>query len=66
MACYIYNGQVIELEESQQIGEAKPAVEIRPEPSIVEELALKLSEATTIAQIRSAAKEILDKTGGQI
>lgn len=44
--------------------ESRRAAQTQPAPDRIQQLAAGLSTATTIAQIRSVAKQILDETGG--
>lgn len=51
-------------EYEQQFGALPQEVDTQPDTDRVQQLAAGLSTAKTIAEIRSAAKQILDETGG--
>lgn len=56
----LVNGEYVETEEMQY----EDPVPVPTDTQRVETLVKGLSTATTIAQIRSVAKQILDETGG--
>ncbi len=67
MARAYVDGEFVEL-TSEQIAELQSESEhinaVITESDRIQQLAAGLSTATTIAQIRSVAKQILDETGG--
>lgn len=58
--------ELTEEEYEQQFGVLPQEADAQHNTDRIQQLAAGLSTATTIAQIRSVAKQILDETGGVI